>query len=103
MVLIYVIVGIVVLAVFVSYTAYRMLALIKEMDNLEYEEVSIIAKDGKKLFARYYHVKAGAPIQIQMHGSHGNQPCFFLFIKNGRIIGAYVGLRRHISGGYRSK
>lgn len=32
------------------------------------EEVYITAFDGTKLFARYYHVRENAPVQIQMHG-----------------------------------
>lgn len=34
----------------------------------EYEPVWITTFDGRKLFARYYHVADGAPLQIQFHG-----------------------------------
>ena len=34
----------------------------------ECEEVSITARDGTVLFADYYHVRDGAPIEIQAHG-----------------------------------
>lgn len=34
----------------------------------EYEPVWITTFDGHKLFARYYHVADGAPLQIQFHG-----------------------------------
>lgn len=49
----------------------RMLSLIREMDEIPYEAVSISAKDGTKLAARYYHVRDGAPLQIQFHGYRG--------------------------------
>ena len=45
---------------------------IKAMEELEYEEVSITSYDGKRLYGRYYHVQDQAPLQIQMHGYHGN-------------------------------
>ena len=50
----------------------RMEALIAEMDAIPYESVTITARDGTRLFARYYHVQDGAPLQIQMHGYHGS-------------------------------
>mgnify|MGYP001117318828 CR=1 FL=1 len=49
----------------------RMLSLIREMDEIPYEAVSISAQDGTKLAARYYHVRDGAPLQIQFHGYRG--------------------------------
>lgn len=49
-----------------------MISLIDEINNLKYEEICIISHDGLKLAARYYHVKDGAPIQIQCHGYRGN-------------------------------
>ncbi|MCH5171696.1 MAG: alpha/beta hydrolase [Erysipelotrichales bacterium] len=49
-----------------------MIALIKEIDTLEYERVYIKAKDDIKLSARYYHVKDGAPLQIQFPGYKGS-------------------------------
>lgn len=33
-----------------------------------FEPVTITTFDGKKLYARYYHVADGAPLQIQFHG-----------------------------------
>ena len=49
----------------------RMLSLIRQMDELPYEAVTISAQDGTKLAARYYHVRDGAPLQIQFHGYRG--------------------------------
>lgn len=49
----------------------RMLSLIRQMDGIPYEPVSISARDGTRLFARYYHVRDGAPLQIQFHGYRG--------------------------------
>ena len=50
----------------------HILSLIKEMDALTYESISITASDGVKLYARYYHVHDGAPLQIQFHGYRGS-------------------------------
>lgn len=50
----------------------RMEALIAEMAAISYEGVTITARDGVTLFGRYYHVRDGAPLQIQMHGYHGS-------------------------------
>lgn len=49
----------------------RMLSLIRQMDDIPYETVTISAQDGTKLSARYYHVRDGAPLQIQFHGYRG--------------------------------
>ena len=49
----------------------RMLSLIRQMDEIPYEAVTISAQDGTKLSARYYHVRDGAPLQIQFHGYRG--------------------------------
>ena len=49
-----------------------MYSLIDEMKKLECEDINILAKDGTKLSARYYHVSDDAPIQIQCHGYKGN-------------------------------
>lgn len=49
----------------------RMLSLIRQMDEIPYEAVTISAQDGTKLAARYYHVRDGAPLQIQFHGYRG--------------------------------
>ncbi len=48
-----------------------MCALIKEMSEIPFEWVQITAGDGLKLHARYYHVRDGAPLQIQCHGYRG--------------------------------
>ena len=50
----------------------RMLSLIREMDGIPYEPVYVTAYDGVRLFARYYHVRDGAPLQIQFHGYRGS-------------------------------
>ena len=49
----------------------RMLSLIRQMDEIPYEAVTISAQDGTKLAVRYYHVRDGAPLQIQLHGYRG--------------------------------
>ncbi|MBO5209601.1 MAG: alpha/beta hydrolase [Lachnospiraceae bacterium] len=41
---------------------------INEMLARPFEPVTIISHDGKKLYARYYHVADNAPVQIQFHG-----------------------------------
>lgn len=46
--------------------------LVSEMDECASEEIYIKAHDGVKLFALYYHIKDGAPVQIMMHGYKGN-------------------------------
>ncbi len=46
--------------------------LMREMEELPYEVVSVRAQDGKRLFARYYHQRDGAPLQIQFHGYRGS-------------------------------
>lgn len=48
-----------------------MFALIREFDEIPYESVYITSYDGLQLFGRYYHVRDGAPLQIQMHGYRG--------------------------------
>jgi len=47
-------------------------ALMDEMRALSYEEVFISAHDGTQLAAKYYHVRDGAPLQIQFHGYRGS-------------------------------
>ena len=49
----------------------EMLSLIREFDRIPYEKVYITSYDGLRLFGRYYHVKDGAPLQIQFHGYRG--------------------------------
>ncbi len=46
--------------------------LIRQMDAIDCERVSITSYDGLRLCARYYHVADGAPLQIQMHGWRGS-------------------------------
>ena len=41
---------------------------INEMLARPFEPITITSFDGKKLYARYYHVADGAPLQIQFHG-----------------------------------
>ena len=41
---------------------------IESMLALPFEEVRIKSRDGLTLYARYYHVKDGAPLEIQFHG-----------------------------------
>ena len=57
-----------------QYQVYKeqMISLIREIDEIPYEPVTIRAFDGLTLFGRYYHVKDGAPLQIQMHGYRGS-------------------------------
>lgn len=45
---------------------------IDTMRAVPFEEVYITAFDGKRLFARYYHTKDNAPVQIQFHGYKSN-------------------------------
>lgn len=49
-----------------------MFLCIQRLHELPYEGVTIMAPDGKKLFARYYHTADGAPVQIQFHGYRGS-------------------------------
>ncbi len=46
--------------------------LISELKEIPFEGVYTVAPDGTKLFARYYHVKDGAPLQIECHGYRGS-------------------------------
>lgn len=46
----------------------RMRSLIDNIIALPCERVQIISRDGLKLSGRYYHVKDGAPLEIQCHG-----------------------------------
>lgn len=43
----------------------------EELSRVPFEEVHIKAADGKKLFGRYYHVREGAPLNIEFHGYKG--------------------------------
>ena len=49
-----------------------MYKLIREMEQLPFEPVSIRSRDGLTLRGRYYHMADGAPLQIQMHGYRGH-------------------------------
>ncbi len=49
----------------------RTLRLIREFDQRPFEPVIIRSFDGLELYGRYYHVKDGAPVQIQFHGYRG--------------------------------
>ena len=49
----------------------HMLSLIRGMEALPCEEIRIPAFDGVSLRARYYHLRDGAPLQIEMHGYRG--------------------------------
>lgn len=48
-----------------------MFALIEELKPIPYETVYTTAFDGIRLCGLYYHVKDGAPLQIQFHGYMG--------------------------------
>ena len=49
----------------------RMHDLVREFEEIPYEQVYISANDGTKLAARYYHICDGAVLNIQCHGYHG--------------------------------
>ena len=55
-----------------DYDSTASAKLYKEMEAVPYEEVYITSYDGLRLFARYYHVADGAPLQIQFHGYRGS-------------------------------
>ena len=42
--------------------------MIERIAKIPYEDVTIESYDGLRLRARYYHVREGAPIAIQLHG-----------------------------------
>ena len=46
----------------------RRRAYVDKIIPLPYESVRITSRDGLSLFARYYHVRDGAPLEIQFHG-----------------------------------
>ena len=100
MLLLWILLGLLALALTIAYGAYRfayhspnkyqndpyldpggkpyteksgpIFSLIRQMEALPWEEVSIFSHDGLKLHGRYFHVRDGAPIQIQMHGYRGH-------------------------------
>ncbi len=45
--------------------------MIKDLNAIPYEPVSITSFDGLKLNGRYYHVRDGAPLNICFHGYRG--------------------------------
>lgn len=45
--------------------------LISYVNSLEFEEIYIKSYDGTSLYGRYYHTKDGAPLQILFHGYRG--------------------------------
>jgi len=57
-----------------QYDPYHdeMLDLIKKAVSHPFEEVCIESYDHKKLYANYFHVKDGAPLEIMFHGYKGN-------------------------------
>ena len=54
------------------YYKKRILSMVRELDGLPYESVYITSHDGLRLFGRYYHVRDGAPVEIQFHGYKGS-------------------------------
>ena len=52
-------------------SAARTAELMAAMEAIPSEPVSIQSYDGTKLAGRYYHVRDGAPLQIQFHGYRG--------------------------------
>lgn len=46
--------------------------LMEQLKGITAEDVFINSFDGLKLHGRYYHVKDGAPLDIQFHGYNGN-------------------------------
>ena len=49
----------------------QMLSLIRAMEALPFEQVTLTARDGTQLEGRYYHLRDGAPLQIELHGYRG--------------------------------
>lgn len=52
--------------------ADAMLENIGSLMRIPFEPVSIVSRDGLRLFGRYYHIRENAPIQLQFHGYRGN-------------------------------
>ena len=46
----------------------KLLQMIDEYNEIPFERVSIVSRDGLKLLGRYYETKAGAPLLICCHG-----------------------------------
>lgn len=57
-----------------EYAKYRDMIKdnINKVKDIPYQKIAIESRDGKKLVAKYYHVKDGAPVDIQFHGYKGN-------------------------------
>lgn len=53
-----------------QYDPYRdeISRIVEQLQQREYETVTIFSHDGLKLSGRYYHVKDGAPLDIGFHG-----------------------------------
>lgn len=53
-----------------QYAPYRdeAAALMRSVSEIPFCEVSITSHDGLRLYAKYYEVKPGAPLQIMLHG-----------------------------------
>lgn len=41
---------------------------IEELKNIPYKKITFVARDGVRLFGKYYHVADGAPLTIMFHG-----------------------------------
>lgn len=50
----------------------RELDLNRELEGIPFEPVIITARDGIRLYGRYYHIRDGAPLHIQFHGYRGS-------------------------------
>ena len=57
-----------------EYEPYRevMVAWVKELRSMPYEELTIKSAEGLTLRGRYYECEKGAPIEILFHGYQGN-------------------------------
>ena len=56
-----------------AYKAHKdkMLEAVEDMENTPFEEVSILASDGCKLYGKLYSLKEAAPLVLFFHGYHG--------------------------------
>ncbi|MBR5478985.1 MAG: alpha/beta fold hydrolase [Clostridia bacterium] len=66
-------------------------SLVAEVDAIPFEQVYTKSHDGLNLAARYYHVKDGAPLEIQFHGYRSSGLFDFcggtkLAIRNGHNV-----------------
>ncbi len=50
----------------------KMLDMVHTADSIPFERVTITARDGTRLSAKYYHTADGAPLQILFHGYRSN-------------------------------